>query len=548
MLSIHQAGILQAGDQIFHYLLHEADIDPVNHGLMGHLQPAITRALLADPIGLADPARPLRRLCEILLRICRLRDPYSGSRAERLSERIGTTLERLHATPPSEQHRIESAIDELIERFNRHNAENRILARKLIAQEQGATLQENARQRVNQVMLAAVQRRPLPVLFVRFLEQVWSKYLYITYLRSGVDSTEWTTGLELIQILAHSLEIRGRDEMFRYYASRVTGAMSKLREAAYSIHQDEYLVKNFLEHLDDIHIRILNEQEPDPGGEFVEVRAPSPSLATPETLQDPTPPPEVRALRVGDWYKLRDGKVQRRCILIEKNPQYGYCLFTNLSGIRVARGGFDQIAEAAERGELLRIDASPVFEKALEYSCTRIRSRIPAIRQQAREAERTHQEARRREQEQEAVERLRLEEEKRRAREAQLLLERQRREEARRQQEAEAQAKQARETRRRLLQDTLSQLERMQSGGWLELIREDERRVNCKLGLRLKSSGKMIFVDSLGRKLAEFQPMELAEKVVDGSASILDYGVAFDDTLGGLINQRSEKIHCDEPR
>ncbi len=87
----------------------------------------------------------------------------------------------------------------------------------------------------------------------------------------------------------------------------------------------------------------------------------------------------------------------------------------------------------------------------------------------------------------------------------------------------------------------------MQSGGWLEYIGADDQRISCKLGLRLKSSGKMIFVDNLGRKVIELRSVELAERIVDGNAAILDFGVAFDSTLSGLINERSERIHHDEP-
>jgi hypothetical protein len=88
----------------------------------------------------------------------------------------------------------------------------------------------------------------------------------------------------------------------------------------------------------------------------------------------------------------------------------------------------------------------------------------------------------------------------------------------------------------------------MQSGGWLEILNEDHQRISCKLGLRIKSSGKLIFVDSLGRKVMEFLPRQLAERIVDGSAAIVDFGVAFDETLGNLIVERSEKIKTDEQR
>ncbi len=94
--------------------------------------------------------------------------------------------------------------------------------------------------------------------------------------------------------------------------------------------------------------------------------------------------------------------------------------------------------------------------------------------------------------------------------------------------------------REQTLQQVLSSVNRMQPGGRVELIGDDGRKIACKLGLKLKSSRKLIFVDRLGRKVQELLPEHLAERIVEGSAVITDYGVAFDDTLQRLIIDRSE--------
>jgi hypothetical protein len=240
--------------------------------------------------------------------------------------------------------------------------------------------------------------------------------------------------------------------------------------------------------------------------------------------------------------------------LIEKNLEHGYCLFTNLSGILIAKPDFDELDHLLSAGGLQRMDAIPAFDNALAYTGAELRRQIPGLEQQVREAEAAWQEAQRREKQQLAAERLhRLEaerrhkEEQRRLQEEAQRREEQRREEERRQARAQTLAREQEEARRQVLEQILETVARMQPGGWLELLQEDNRRVSCKLGLRLKSSGKMVFVDSLGRKVAEFRQRELAEKIVDGSAAILDYGVAFDSTLGDLINERSEKIFGNEP-
>ena len=65
---------------------------------------------------------------------------------------------------------------------------------------------------------------------------------------------------------------------------------------------------------------------------------------------------------------------------------------------------------------------------------------------------------------------------------------------------------------------------------------------NYKLALKLRSSGKLIFVNRLGQRGLELLPRDFAERIVDGAANIVDYGVAYDYGLQSLISTRDEKL------
>ncbi len=553
LLSVYQSALLQTVELIFRHLQQSADVEPQALPLIYYLQFDILHSLSLDRAFVSDPTHGLRRFLEVLLRICRLFDAYSGRRSEQLLASLAEIVESLRIKDERGAHAAE-VTERLVQLFNQHNDESLELARKLIIREQGECLQENARQLVNRNMLEAVDGRWLPPIFVRFLEDVWSKYMYITYLRHGEDSREWASAIATIRDLAESLGIRGRDEMFHFYGKHVPKALANLKEAAYSIHQDEYLVKQLLDYFDDLFISIMNEELLDIPGDWQKVRRPRGDDQK-EILDEEDA--NIKALRVGDWYKLNQDGLHRRTKLIEKNLHYGYCLFTNLSGIRISRLTLRQTSRLMDNGELLRMEHFPVLTQAIAHCTNELGKQIPALQNQVEDAEQAWHETRKKallqqeEAERQALrrqeeERLRQLQEERRLKEEKERLERLRQEEEQRQKQEQQQAELTHTARLVLLEKIVDQTKRMQPGGWLELILDDDGRVSCKLGLRLKSSGKMIFVDSLGRKLAQFTDHELAEKIVDGSASILDYGVAFDETLGGLINERSEKIYHEE--
>jgi hypothetical protein len=543
LLSILQAGLLQSTEHIFNYLRYETDTDTKAFALIGHLQLPVTRLLARDDTFLSDPNHAMRRLCEMLLRICRLFDAYSGSRAERLMRDLGTAVGGLAICAPEDQDSLQKIIDRVVEVFDLHNQESAELARKLIVGEQGACLQQNAKQVVNREIFQAVEGLRLPQVFVRFLERVWSKYLYVTYLRRGTDSREWGSGVKIIRLLADSLHIRGRDTMFRYYGKHIPAALRSLSDGAASVHQEATLTGRLLAELNAVHQAILNEQPVDTS-QWLAVRSANPDNLA-RTAQKPTK--RIDALLPGHWYKLEIDDHERRCKLIERNLEHGYCLFSNLSGIRIARLEFSDTDRLVSEGKLRRMEDLSAFNPALKFCVAQLQKQMPGLERQALEAEQVWDEAERQAKQQAAEERLRQREEQRRRDEEVRQQEKLRAEENTRRDQAEAEARKRQEVRNQQIELALKKVEQMQSGGWLEYIGADDQRISCKLGLRLKSSGKMIFVDNLGRKVIELRSVELAERIVDGNAAILDFGVAFDSTLSGLINERSERIHHDEP-
>ncbi|GGY76721.1 hypothetical protein GCM10011613_21520 [Cellvibrio zantedeschiae] len=71
-------------------------------------------------------------------------------------------------------------------------------------------------------------------------------------------------------------------------------------------------------------------------------------------------------------------------------------------------------------------------------------------------------------------------------------------------------------------------------GARVELIINNEP-VRCKLAVIIAASGKYIFVDNLGRKVAELQREHLVQAILDNQLSLLNNGDSFDDQLVKVI-------------
>ncbi len=87
----------------------------------------------------------------------------------------------------------------------------------------------------------------------------------------------------------------------------------------------------------------------------------------------------------------------------------------------------------------------------------------------------------------------------------------------------------------------LEKADSLRVGSWIELTRE-ETKVRCKLAAFIKATGKYIFVNRSGAKVAEYHRQELAADMEAGRISMLDDGLIFDRALESIIdNLRSSR-------
>lgn len=87
----------------------------------------------------------------------------------------------------------------------------------------------------------------------------------------------------------------------------------------------------------------------------------------------------------------------------------------------------------------------------------------------------------------------------------------------------------------------LEKADSLRVGSWIELSRDDTK-VRCKLAAFIKATGKYIFVNRSGAKVAEYQREELAAEMESGNVAMLDDGLIFDRALESIIdNLRSSR-------
>lgn len=90
-------------------------------------------------------------------------------------------------------------------------------------------------------------------------------------------------------------------------------------------------------------------------------------------------------------------------------------------------------------------------------------------------------------------------------------------------------------------EEWLARADALRVGSWVEVLSHGNR-VRCKLAAFIKATGKYIFVNRNGAKVAEYFRNDLAKSLANGEISMLDDGLIFDRALESIIdNLRSNR-------
>lgn len=82
----------------------------------------------------------------------------------------------------------------------------------------------------------------------------------------------------------------------------------------------------------------------------------------------------------------------------------------------------------------------------------------------------------------------------------------------------------------------LERVDRLTMGSWVEFMQDEKSRYRCKLAAVVKPTGKYIFVNRAGKKVAELGRRELAGRIATDVVKLLDDRLLFDRALESVIS------------
>lgn len=270
-----------------------------------------------------------------------------------------------------------------IERVEKERRRVATLEQRLVEEVAAAEKVNQAHQSVVKVLVERVQGKTLPKFLINFTEDAWSKVLFLTYLKLGVDSDEWCDRVRLLDQLLEFVEMKGLS--WRVVSPVIESIKQQLEDISY----DPYALGRLVGAMEQYFQRepfTLDENSLDESAENLlqEVLAGplktdipgNPSLSTEHGAEDvdETSRHEAENLSRGSWVEVKDdASLTSRCKVAGIVSPPGKLIFVNRLGQKVSEKHRNLVALDFQNKKIKPLEKTRLFDRALEGVVTDIR-------------------------------------------------------------------------------------------------------------------------------------------------------------------------------
>ena len=354
----------------------------------------------------------------------------------------------------------------------------------------------------------------LPTWAASFISNNWTKLLHISLLKEKNNEQAVEPVKQKLRDLIWSLSVKEGEELKSSFTTRVLPLYDEISHCFASIVTHPGAVDDFLKRLESFHVQILNgvipvcdwlsfpglsyDMEPNHDHEIAKLE-------------------EIGLLKCGCWVEYFNGKNTMFCRVAHRDIKLQLIILVNYTGVKVASLPFSDVKKLFDEQKLKLVTFKPVLEDVVVYTIKFIHSEIHRLKL---DIEKKNKEAVK----QNVLNRLKKSREER----LQALIERKRG-------EKRAAKLQQEQNKKKQIQQFQEQVESLSMGAVFCIKNASGDEVNARLALKMRTSGKLLFVDSSGIKIKELLPQEVAIELYQGTMTLLNDAKKNSSTLESLV-------------
>jgi hypothetical protein len=487
--------VINLVSMMFDFILDDRNLASPMKALIGRLQIPMVKVAIADKTFFSKGGHPARRLLnEMAMAALGWQEASEeNQRKDSLYSKMESIVQTILSDFETDMTIFNNLLTDFRSFLEKDKRRAQILEQRTIDAEDGKAKSERARLQVDSVLNRLTSGHDLPAPAQKLLRDAWGNVLFITCLKQGVESAEWQAGIRTAQQLVWSLTAPMSKENRQGLLRLVPQLLQKLREGLEDISYSPFETTQLFKQLETLHLarlRSVPKVETAPVVSPIKVKlvdVPEPAVpVTSITLAEPSGVNEqVRA-------------AEEATILPE-----------NVPAIAQDVDAYEAPVNTLADGNTVRPSEIPVVDEVVQEAAAESLAPIEAPEVPASE-------------EVVAVEPLVPVGATLESLETFVVVSDEPIVDANAQSLPEG-------------DQHLSLVANLTQGSWFEMQSEDGQKFRSRLAAIIRATGKYIFVNRSGVKVAEETRMSLALALKSGRLQVLDDGMLFDRALEAVI-------------
>ena len=410
--------IIKLVEMLFSFILEDRNLAEPVKAQLGRMQLPLLKVAIADKSFFSKGGHPARKLLNQLADACTGWQPKDDHESDPLFRKVSEVVARVLSEFDQDVNIFATLLESFREFISRERKRAEKLERRIVDEADGRAKTQAARARVAAVMDALSAERDLPPVVSEWLEKVWSNMLFLTCIKDGTESENWSRDVRTARDLVWSVHAP-MPESRQQLLGLLPTLQERLRAGVEAVSLNSFDARRMFTALKDVYrerfalaqkimaerdreardavreetrreLRAEADAEKNRREQEAAVAQSEPVVELPqmEELEQVVAEVEVRniesateealpehdsywqqtyRLAQGSWFELKRGEDEQfRCRLAAVIKDIDQFIFVNRNGAKVAEFTRLQLAHALRRTELMPLDDGMLFERALQ--------------------------------------------------------------------------------------------------------------------------------------------------------------------------------------
>lgn len=409
----NETNVIDFVSMLFEFILSDDNLPARIKALLGRLQIPMLKVAIIDASFFNMAGHPARKLLNDMARAGLGVSETADLEKDAVFKKIQSIVQSLLDEFSDDVTLFQKKWEEFAGFMQQESRRAAVIEQRTKASEEGKALSDTAKSKAGAALMDLTRDKVLPEVVVKIIEDVWHKYLYLTYLKHGSESSSWRFALktanDLIASVTPAVDAKQREKLY----STLPILDKALKLGFKTISYNPFEMGELLSDLDVVQKQVLREevpehlQEPELPSEptdqllaavsrdmaelaqetsesvlpqarrtkaakvtqlDVSKRPAEPSKPVlPELAEDDVHLVQAKAQQVGSWMEYIDTDgTKTRCKLAAFIRSADKMIFVNKAGIKVFEKCALEFAYDLKSGNVSILDDSLLFDRALE--------------------------------------------------------------------------------------------------------------------------------------------------------------------------------------